>query len=101
MAVIDVNVTAYTYVEAGGQKTYTGDSTRVGYVAVDKDVIPIYSELYIVLDNGFVYGYCKAMDIGGGIKGNDIDIFLPDYTDMMNFGVKSGKAYIITYGNES
>ena len=98
VTVIDVNVTAYTGVEVGGQITATGDPTQVGYVAVDSSVIPLYSKLYIVLNNGFVYGYCTAMDVGGGIKGNDIDIFLPDYDDMLAFGRKSGKCYIITYG---
>lgn len=98
ITVIDINATAYTTVEVGGQITATGDPTQVGYVAVDSSVIPLYSKLYIVLDNGFVYGYCTAMDVGGGIKGNDIDLFLPDYDDMMAFGVKSGKCYIITYG---
>ncbi len=98
ITVIDVNVTAYTGVEEGGLITATGDPTQVGYVAVDSKVIPLYSKLYIVLNNGFVYGYCTAMDVGGGIKGNDIDIFLPAYDDMMNFGRKAGKCYIISYG---
>jgi 3D (Asp-Asp-Asp) domain-containing protein len=98
ITVVDVNVTAYTGVEEGGLITATGDPTQVGYVAVDSTVIPLYSKLYIVLNNGFVYGYCTAMDVGGGIKGNDIDIFLPDYDDMMNFGRKAGKCYIISYG---
>jgi len=100
ITVIDVNVTAYNSLEAGGLVTATGDKTQVGYVAVDSSVIPLYSELYIVLDNGFVYGYCKAMDVGGGIRGNDIDVFLPNYDDMCEFGRKSGKCYIITYGKE-
>ncbi len=98
ITVIDVNVTAYTGVEEGGLITATGDPTQVGYVAVDSTIIPLYSKLYIVLNNGFVYGYCTAMDVGGGIKGNDIDIFLPNYDDMMNFGRKAGKCYIISYG---
>ena len=98
ITVIDIKATAYTTIEAGGTVTATGHPTQVGYVAVDPSVIPLHSELYIVLDNGFVYGYCKAMDVGGAIKENDIDLFLPDYDDMYNFGVKSGKCYIITYG---
>ena len=98
ITIVDVNVTAYTSVEEGGLITATGDPTQVGYVAVDSKSIPLYSKLYIVLNNGFVYGYCTAMDVGGGIKGNDIDIFLPAYDDMVNFGRKAGKCYIITYG---
>lgn len=92
--------TAYTYVEEGGMVTYTGENTRVGYVAVDPDVIPIYSRLYIVLDNGFVYGYCEARDIGGAIKGNIIDLFLPSVPDMKNLGRQKGTVYILSYGKD-
>lgn len=97
---LDVELTAYTYVEEGGLKTYTGDPTQVGYVAVDKNVIPMHSYLYIVTDDGFVYGYSYAKDTGGAIKGNRIDIFLPTLEDTNNFGRVSGTAYIITYGAE-
>jgi 3D (Asp-Asp-Asp) domain-containing protein len=76
LTVIDCEATAYTYVEDGGRKTFTGDKTRVGYIAVDPKVIPLKSKVYVVLDNGFVYGYCEARDIGGAIKGNIVDLFL-------------------------
>lgn len=101
ITVIDINATAYTYIEEGGMVTATGHPTQVGYVAVDSSVIPLYSKLYIVLDNGFVYGYCTAMDVGGAIKENDIDLFLPNAEDMKHFGVKSGKCYIISYGKSN
>lgn len=90
--------TSYTYVEEGGLITYTGDKTRVGYVAVDPTVIPIYSKLYIVLDNGFIYGYAYAMDTGGGIKGNKVDLFLPSLIDANHLGVRDGTVYIIREG---
>lgn len=94
----DFTFTAYTYVEKGGLVTYTGDKTRVGYVAVDPSVIPLYSKLYIVLENGFVYGYCYAMDTGGAIKGNRIDLFLPTLSDCNQLGKRKGTVYIITEG---
>ena len=96
---MDVELTAYTYVEEGGLKTFTGDPTQVGYVAVDRSVIPMNSYLYIVTDSGFVYGYCYAKDTGGAIKGNKIDIFLPSLKDTNLFGRQQGTAYIITYGD--
>jgi len=96
---MDVELTAYTYVEEGGLVTFTGDDTRVGYVAVDRHVIPMHSYLYIVTDSGFVYGYCYAKDTGGAIKGNKIDLFLPSLKDTNMFGRQKGKAYIITYGD--
>lgn len=94
-----ITFTAYNYGEEGGKYTATGKETQVGYVAVDPTVIPYHSKLYIVLDNGFVYGYAYAEDCGGGIKGNRIDVFLPTYDDMHNFGIKSGTCYIVEYGN--
>ena len=100
VAKLDVSLTAYAYEEVGGQVTYTGDPTQVGYVAVDRNVIPMPSYLYIVTDDGFVYGYCYAKDTGGAIKGNKIDLFLPSMTDMNNFGRVNGTVYIITYGAE-
>ncbi|MBQ7014523.1 MAG: G5 domain-containing protein [Clostridia bacterium] len=100
VAKLDVSLTAYAYEEVGGQVTYTGDPTQVGYVAVDRNVIPMHSYLYIVTDDGFVYGYCYAKDTGGAIKGNKIDLFLPSMTDMNNFGRVNGTVYIITYGAE-
>lgn len=96
---MDVELTAYTYVEEGGLKTYTGDPTQVGYVAVDRSVIPMHSYMYIVTDEGFVYGYCYAKDTGGAIKGNKIDLFLPSLKDTNMFGRQQGTAYIITYGD--
>lgn len=99
VSAIDVELTAYTYVEDGGLVTYTGDDTKVGYVAVDRSVIPMHSYLYIVTDSGFVYGYCYAKDTGSAIKGNKIDIFLPSLKDTNSFGRQHGTAYIITYGD--
>ena len=88
-----VKFTAYTYCEEGGIYTSTGKRTRVGYVAVDPNVIPYHSLLYCVTDDGYVYGYCYAEDCGGAIKGNKIDLFLPTLSDCYNFGVRMGTCY--------
>ncbi|PWM44002.1 MAG: hypothetical protein DBX47_06320 [Clostridiales bacterium] len=95
---LDIKFTAYTYGEVGGSVTATGEKTRVGYVAVDKNLIPLHSLLYVVTDNGFVYGYCYAKDTGGGIVGNRIDLFLPSVADMREFGVRTGTCYVIREG---
>lgn len=91
--------TAYSYDEEGDSYTYSGDIAKVGYVAVDRSVIPIHSYLYVVLDNGFVYGYCYAKDTGGAIKGNIIDIFLPTDEDCRYFGRLQGTVYVISSGS--
>lgn len=99
--VLRIRFSAYNYGEEGGAITATGERTRVGFVAVDPTVIPYHSLLYIVLDNGFVYGYASAEDCGGGIKGNRIDAFVPSYSDMHEFGVRDGYCYIVKYSKKN
>ena len=97
--VLDCKFYAYSAAEPGmSSNTATGQPAMVGYVAVDPNIIPLYSKLYIVLDNGFVYGYCYAMDTGGAIKGNTIDLFLPSVPDTYCLGIKTGTVYVITEG---
>ena len=91
--------TAYTYNEVGPSITASDAKAKVGYVAVDKKVIPMHSYLYIVLDNGFIYGYCYAKDTGGAIKGNIVDLFLPSETDCTYFGRRYGTVYVISSGS--
>lgn len=97
--VLDCTFTAYSPVSDGGQRTSTGHPAQVGYVAVDPNVIPLHSKLYIVMDNGFVYGYAYAMDTGGAIKGNKVDIYLPSHYDASAFGRRTGKVYIVSSGS--
>jgi len=96
---LSCSFTAYTYNEVGPSITASGAKARVGYVAVDRSVIPMHSYLYVVLDNGFVYGYCYAKDTGGAIKGNIVDLFLPSETDCTYFGRRTGTVYVISYGS--
>lgn len=101
--VIEGEFTAYCPTSGGGKTTRTGHYCRVGYVAVDKDVIPLYSKLYITVEykgKTFVYGYCYAMDTGGAIKNNIVDLYLPSDFDMHQFGRLYGKIYIITEGKD-
>lgn len=59
-------------------------------VAVDPNVIPIGSVVYVP-----GYGYAVADDIGGGIKGNEIDVFMKNYSDAVNWGRKNVNITII------
>lgn len=52
-------------------------------IAVDPSVIPLGSKVYI---EG--YGYAKAEDTGGAIKGNRIDIYMQHEQDALAYGVK-------------
>ncbi|MBP3300130.1 MAG: G5 domain-containing protein [Clostridia bacterium] len=96
---LDCRFTAYTYDEVGPSYTASGAKAQVGYVAVDRKLIPLHSYLYIVLDNGFVYGYCYAKDTGGAIKGNIVDLFLPSEIDCYWFGRRTGTVYVISRGS--
>ncbi len=96
---LSCSFTAYTYNKSGPSLTASGAKAKVGYVAVDRSVIPMHSYLYVVLDNGFVYGYCYAKDTGGAIKGNIVDLFLPSETDCTYFGRRTGTVYVISSGS--
>ena len=54
-------------------KTYSGTLVRHGTLAVDPSLIPLGTRVYIP-----GYGMGKAEDIGGGIKGERIDLGFED-----------------------
>jgi 3D (Asp-Asp-Asp) domain-containing protein len=68
--------------------TASGSKASVGRtVAVDPDVIPIGSLVYIDLPG---IGWRLAEDIGGAIKGHHIDLLLPSDSAAIQFGIKHG-----------
>lgn len=79
--------TAYTHT---GNLTATDTEPRYGVVAVDPKLIPLNSRLYI---EG--YGYARAEDTGGSIKGNRIDLFFETKKEAMRFGRRNVKVYIV------
>jgi len=70
--------------------TFSGLPARVGVVAVDPNVIPIFTKLYIV-----GYGFAIAADIGTGISGNSIDLFFDTVEECLQFGIRNVTVYII------
>ncbi|TYP57576.1 ubiquitin-like domain-containing protein [Thermosediminibacter litoriperuensis] len=79
--------TAYTHT---GNRTATGTMPRVGVVAVDPGVIPLGTELYV---EG--YGFARAEDTGGSIKGNRIDLFVETESLARRFGRRWVTVYIL------
>ena len=79
-----LTVTAYAYCING--RTASGAYTSKGCIAVDPRVIPMGSKIYIP-----GYGWGKAMDTGGSVKGNVIDVWFPSNSECMQWGVRTVK----------
>ena len=88
---LDVTATAYTHT---GDPTYMGTVAEVGVIAVDPRNIDLGSDVYVVGSYGD-YGVCRAEDIGGGIKGLRIDVFLDTEEECVKFGRRKMRAYIL------
>ena len=89
-----MTATAYTAGYGGADYyTATGTSVRVGTVAVDKRVIPLGTKLYIVTNDGIVYGTAVAEDTG--VKGDKIDLYFDTYQQCINFGRRGCTVYIL------
>lgn len=89
--VMMMEATAY----AGHGITASGNPTNRnpnGYstIAVDPRVIPMYSKVYV---EG--YGYAIALDTGGAIQGNRIDLFMNSEAECNSWGRRTVKVYVI------
>jgi len=61
--------------------TASGREVQHGIVAVDRNIIPLGTRLYV---EG--YGFALAADVGGAIRGYKIDLFMEDLEDALRFG---------------
>lgn len=92
----ELNLTATGYTAGkesnpdGNGYTYTGMKAVRGVVAVDPNVIPLYTRLYI---EG--YGPAIAGDIGGAIKGDRIDLCFDDLDEALEWGIRDVTVYIL------
>lgn len=85
-----MTASAYTAYDDGcGGITYRGNTLRRGLVAVDPNVIPLGTRLYIP-----GYGFAIADDIGGAIRGNRIDLAFESRSEAFQFGVRRITVYI-------
>lgn len=89
------------YMEASAYLPGDGDGAGItasgipavrGVVAVDPDVIPLGTRLYIP-----GYGEAIAADTGGAIVGNRIDLLMDSYGEAMDFGRQDVPVYILGY----
>lgn len=83
-----------------GAVDYFGNPLKLGTVAVDPKMIPLGTKLYITgySFDGLPKGgmIATATDIGGAIKGNRIDIFIPGSRSYVwSFGIQNVKIYVL------
>ncbi|WP_088188639.1 3D domain-containing protein [Desulfosporosinus sp. FKA] len=71
-----------------GGITKTGAPVQWGVVAVDPRVIPLGSKVYV---DG--YGSGRALDTGGLIQGNRVDLYMDSQAAAMSWGVR----YVLVY----
>ena len=70
--------------------THTGVPAKFGVIAVDPNVIPLGTKVYV---EG--YGECLAADVGGAVKGNKIDLCFDTHEEASSFGVRTVKIYVL------
>lgn len=88
---LTMHTTAYTpYDGGGGGHTALGNIAGKGHAAVDPDVIPLGTIIFI---EG--YGYAIADDIGGAISGNVIDVGVDTLDQAYAWGTKDATVYIV------
>jgi len=83
----------FTAYETGGYCA-NGMPAQPGVIAVDPDVIPLGSQVYIEVDGMPEYnGIYTAADVGGAVNGNTIDVCME--SGHYQFGRRIGRAWIV------
>ena len=86
-----MEASAYLPSDGGGSGiTASGMRARHGVVAVDPDVIPLGTRLFIP-----GYGLAIAADTGGAIVGDMIDLCMEDYGTAIDFGRRDVRVYVL------
>jgi 3D (Asp-Asp-Asp) domain-containing protein len=88
------------YSPVDGKYCSTNHLTQVGYVAVNPNVIPYGTALYIMTPDGsVVYGYAKAYDTGGFVNngsGVTVDLYFNTYDETNIFGRRNIDIYVLS-----
>lgn len=86
------------YTAPSGALTSTGRTAAVGIVAVNPNIIPYGTELYITSSDGSkVYGYAIAGDTGGAVMRGSIivDLFMNTESDCYDWGRRDVNVYFL------
>ena len=91
-AVYTMEATAYLPTDGSAEGiTAMGIPARRGVVAVDPNVIPLGSKVFIP-----GYGVAIAADTGGAIRGQKVDLCMETYGECMNFGRRDIEVYVLS-----
>lgn len=89
--VMGMEATAYLPTDGSAEGiTAMGIPATYGIVAVDPDIIPLGSRVYIP-----GYGEALAADTGGAIYGYRIDLCMEDYWEAMDFGRRTVTVFVL------
>lgn len=92
---------ATAYTAAAGARTASGRVAKRGLVAVNPKQIPYGSKLYIVADDGTVYGYATAADTGGFVhngSGTLVDLYMDTNAQCVQWGRRNVTIYVLSWG---
>lgn len=101
---IPVNYTGMKVVQATGYSpkdgtaTATGVTAKPGYIAVNPDIIPYGTKMFIRSTDGrYIYGYAVAADTGGFINSRptNVDLFFSTTTQARQFGRRNVEIYFL------
>jgi len=100
-AVATMHGSSTAYTAATGARCSTGVVAQRGYVAVDPNEIPYGTKMYIVADDGSVYGECIAADTGGFTQNSStlVDLYMDTEDECIQWGRRDVTIYILEWGN--
>lgn len=80
-----------------GGITSTGKPVKPGYIAVNPKQIPYGTEMWIVSNDGVVYGYAIAADTGGFVKNGyfTVDLYMNSTNQCYQWGDRAVTIYIL------
>ncbi len=97
--------TSYKYTISGraaaycipGGITSTGKAVKPGYIAVNPKQIPYGTEMWIVSNDGVVYGYAIAADTGGFVKKGyfTADLYMNSVDQCYQWGDRGVTIYVL------
>ncbi len=91
-----INGRSAAYCIPGGT-TSTGKKVKPGYIAVNPKQIPYGTEMWIVSDDGVVYGYAIAADTGGFAKKGyfTTDLYMNSVDQCFQWGDRKVTIYVL------